>query len=639
MISRKIGIILIFQNGNDCQWQRVRLHRNKLGEGLGNVIAVLAGVQTLTTSTINSAVNAIQWDGDGLTWNRDVFDAGFNAGLQGAAVGMTTSLTSGLLEQTNLGSKLEKVLGFNSGQIEDMQTFNKTIGGLAGQGVNYALGGDFTMNALNLSMLKINVGGERLEGGLFEVRFGREGVSTAIGAGGVDMSLGTLIDSAGGFVSSARIGGAKVASLFGNERDLSTINSINYLGYTDDANTELARKIWEGKIKATYKDLGVDKNGNIKLGEFNRNNKDEIFLSESLLGNKDKELSAKLATVMAHEGTHLNGNRYEGMAHLQGLETYNAINTIFGLTADKEFSQGMISAIMNPESWVENTGDVDRWEAVQTVNGSWAWLDNQSKDFDIRRILKTPATGDSIRAELEDVLLLSKADGQKYGVLSADRMTTEIADVLPFMNLVFTGATVLRREFGLISLTPEQEANMRNDPSSLSGTKDVMRYNAEHTTDILSSDIFNQTLVEKIFKLPENSACVLSSIAWLNNTYLQQKVGWELNTIGTINVLNGQIGKAYDEKGWVLNRNLVGQLVAGTKALKSAGEYASEGALKRAGYTYYTEERVHINNPAKKHTMAHANGVTYDPEIDTKKPWWKTEGQWKLNRFVAYETP
>jgi hypothetical protein len=64
---------------------------------------------------------------------------------------------------------------------------------------------------------------------------------------------------------------------------------------------------------------------------------------------------------MAHEGTHLNGNRYEGMAHLQGLETYNAINAKFGLEADGGFYSDMALAIMNPESWVENTGDVDFW--------------------------------------------------------------------------------------------------------------------------------------------------------------------------------------------------------------------------------------------------------------------------------------
>jgi murein DD-endopeptidase MepM/ murein hydrolase activator NlpD len=68
---------------------------------------------------------------------------------------------------------------------------------------------------------------------------------------------------------------------------------------------------------------------------------------------------------MAHEGTHLNGNRYEGMAHLQGLETYNAINAKFGLEADGGFYSDMALAIMNPESWVENTGDVDNWTLTE----------------------------------------------------------------------------------------------------------------------------------------------------------------------------------------------------------------------------------------------------------------------------------
>jgi hypothetical protein len=54
----------------------------------------------------------------------------------------------------------------------NIQKFNKTVGGLAGQGVNYALGGDFTVNVLNLRMLGIDIKGGRLESGLFEVGLG-----------------------------------------------------------------------------------------------------------------------------------------------------------------------------------------------------------------------------------------------------------------------------------------------------------------------------------------------------------------------------------------------------------------------------------------------------------------------------------
>jgi hypothetical protein len=94
-----------------------------------------------------------------------------------------------------LGNGGVKAEGFTSGQIENIQKFNNTVGGLAGQGVNYALGGDFTMNALNLSMLGIDIDGARLEGGLFEVRFGREGVSAGIGTGGVNMSYEMIVST------------------------------------------------------------------------------------------------------------------------------------------------------------------------------------------------------------------------------------------------------------------------------------------------------------------------------------------------------------------------------------------------------------------------------------------------------------
>jgi hypothetical protein len=41
---------------------------------------------------------------------------------------------------------------------------------------------------------------------------------------------------------------------------------------------------------------------------------------------------------------------------------------MFGLQADREFSGQMIGAILSPQSWTANTGDVDRWE-VKVSNG------------------------------------------------------------------------------------------------------------------------------------------------------------------------------------------------------------------------------------------------------------------------------
>jgi hypothetical protein len=95
--------------------------------------------------------------------------------------------------------------------------------------------------------------------------------------------------------------------------------------------------------------------GNYTLGQ------NKIVLSENLLGG-GREASAKLATVMSHEGTHYNGNRVEALAHLAGAETYAFLNNKFTLQADTSFSMEMLSGIMNADNWKENTGDVDHWK-------------------------------------------------------------------------------------------------------------------------------------------------------------------------------------------------------------------------------------------------------------------------------------
>ena len=87
--------------------------------------------------------------------------------------------------------------------------------------------------------------------------------------------------------------------------------------------------------------------GNYTVGE------NKIVLSENLLGG-GKEASAKLATVMSHEGTHYNGKRVEAIAHLAGAETYAFLNNKFTLQADTSFSMEMISRIMNADNWKEN---------------------------------------------------------------------------------------------------------------------------------------------------------------------------------------------------------------------------------------------------------------------------------------------
>ena len=95
--------------------------------------------------------------------------------------------------------------------------------------------------------------------------------------------------------------------------------------------------------------------GNYTLGQ------NKIVLSETLLGG-GREASAKLATVMSHEGSHYNGNRIEGLAHLAGAETYAFLNNKFTLQADTSFSMEMLAGIMNASQ--------GKWEEAAAVNGS-----------------------------------------------------------------------------------------------------------------------------------------------------------------------------------------------------------------------------------------------------------------------------
>lgn len=149
-------------------------------------------------------------------------------------------------------------------------------------------------------------------------------------------------------------------------------------------NQQLAKDIWNEKLAVEYGDTGNDY-GNYTIGE------NKIVLSENLLGG-GREASAKLATVMSHEGSHYNGNRVEAIAHLAGAETYSQLNQKFKLQADTSFSMEMLSGIMNADNWKENTGDVDHWTLMD--DGSLAY-DGKANLYDENGnlIYKTEKTG------------------------------------------------------------------------------------------------------------------------------------------------------------------------------------------------------------------------------------------------------
>ncbi len=51
-----------------------------------------------------------------------------------------------------------------------------------------------------------------------------------------------------------------------------------------------------------------------------------------------REASAKLATVMSHEGSHYYGNRVEAIAHMSAADTYSQLNQKFKLQGENYHS-------------------------------------------------------------------------------------------------------------------------------------------------------------------------------------------------------------------------------------------------------------------------------------------------------------
>ena len=307
----------------------------KLGDGFGQVAldAGLAGLQTGITTVANTAINSLQIQDGRLAFNGESFTESMSsAGTWASTVaGMASTFTAGALGQVNLMAPDKDALNTNTFNTEGIQKLNSFTGSLAGGAVTYGLSGEVTLN-----MAKYG------EVGLLELNISKEnGVSVGLGMGGIDVSLGTIAGAISGLGDSTKIMGI---NLFGGEEEKATLSTINKLGYSsNDYNRELALAVWNDEREVRYKELGYE-NGKKILGKFDHNNGDEILLDSGLLGG-GREGSVTRAAVMSHENTHLLENRYEGIAHMYGLGTYNELNTMFGLEADSGLYNSMLYGI------------------------------------------------------------------------------------------------------------------------------------------------------------------------------------------------------------------------------------------------------------------------------------------------------
>jgi hypothetical protein len=262
-----------------------------LGEGfwgsMANTTAVsaLRGLQSFTSGTINSAISASYWDEDkgGLNWSWDLFRGGFEETLASVASGITGSMASGLLGQLNLGTNGILAGGFNQLQKIDMARMNGFLGDMAASAVNYRMTGSASFNLLRYSE---QFGDKFYSTGLLELEVGDKGLSARLGAGGMDISLGTLGSALRGIVNWGVSGGSEIAVRRDGVKNMATALRSQW-GYGDgEAKDQLmsilggsARLVrGDGKAAADAETIGGQDGTRVLLNRY----QDEMSLGEQL---------------------------------------------------------------------------------------------------------------------------------------------------------------------------------------------------------------------------------------------------------------------------------------------------------------------------------------------------------------------
>ncbi|MGN0750836.1 MAG: M23 family metallopeptidase [Treponema sp.] len=313
--------------------------------------STISMTQSYVSTVGNSAINSVYINSDGtLDFNKEGFvDSLHSAGTISSVVG--AGITGGLngVYATDSNGIALNGRTFNTNGIHAMTGL---AGGLTTNVVSLAIGGDATFNIASAYGV-----------GFLEFSVGKNGVHSKFGMGGTNISYQNLKAAYGGISEAKKVSEWKYNM---GEEKKRTLNAINMLGYTNAGNNgQLASEIWNDTKKVEYQNIDGE------YGHFNASeDPNKVILSDALLG-KGKEASAMLATVMSHEGTHVYGNRIEGVAHLVGLQTYSQLGEMFKLKGNKTFTDGMVNALLDEKSWQENTGDVDYWKVNHEGNLYW----------------------------------------------------------------------------------------------------------------------------------------------------------------------------------------------------------------------------------------------------------------------------
>ena len=147
--------------------------------------ASLSMTQTVTTGLVTSAISGVTYSNEKFGYSASTFTGGVTGALKSGISSAAGIAVGGALNGIFAGGNWEKLANHSRADIGNVQALNSMLGGLAGQGVNYLMGENFSINLLNTSI--VNKGEHN--SGLLELRIGQNGKAKMnIGTGGANVS-------------------------------------------------------------------------------------------------------------------------------------------------------------------------------------------------------------------------------------------------------------------------------------------------------------------------------------------------------------------------------------------------------------------------------------------------------------------
>jgi len=441
--------------------------------------SVMKGVETTVSGLTTSSINAITYNkNNGWGYNTEIFKAGTEKLWINSLSSMASTFTTTGLQTINSGWNLEKLEGFSNSNKHDLSNFNKLAGSFAGQGVNYLFGEDFTLNVLNTSLFT-NKG---VPTGLVEVRFNNDGAKSQFGTGGANVSIDNIASSLNGL--SVWNVNTNISSFKNSHDSFDSVNALRALyGYGQDKGNSLLWEIIKGE---TVIDTGADEDYRART---TRVGDKKVIQLTNYQQNMSKEEQMLLAITLLHEANRdgeITADNYLETRTATQAHTEMALRMFFEgqiVAHDTNIAMDIVEYMTsfitggNMDSFYSYVDDYydsseDFWKLTKKTDGTWFWADDKSADFDITDLLNDSLFRNINSPQKSYILnalgVSNDTDGKNYGVISADRMSTNLA--LTLQGIVNYGRPITS---ALSSIYTD--------------TIDKMSYNSLYTTTIRDS--------------------------------------------------------------------------------------------------------------------------------------------------------